>query len=428
MKYIVYTAAAIYFFLPLQFALNPTAGIDLAIVRLCVALLSIFFCVFSLAQRYFFIPRGWIAAFFTAFFMWIFFSLFFSPVFSWTLRKILFFATFFPLYYMLTTLFVQKKDALYRIVRWTVYGSALISLVGVVQFLLQFVLPLNTLLSLWEHLTPFFLGDTFSESVISHNSWLVHVGSRDLMRAVAFFPDPHVFSFYLGITAPLALGLFFMSKKTVWLYCFLIIFVADLLTFSRGGYIGLSAGLIIGVMFLWPQISIRIRHFLVLIIFSLCVALIIPQNPITERFLSSFADSDTSASHRIELWSQALEEMGQRPFVGTGLGAYAYTINPRADYRTPIYVHNLFLDISVELGLIGLLFFCGMLISTIITLYQKRTHYMATFVIISMSIFLVHSIFDTALLSVHVLPLILLLFAIGSYYENNAKQHSPDHQ
>ena len=418
MKHILYMVALAYLFLPLQFALNPFSGIDLAILRVYTFIITIFFFATSLFKKNVFIPRGWISAFFTAFFMWTIFSIFFSSVPLWSLRKIIFFITLFPLFYILTTLFVKKKNSLTIITKCIILGGTFVSFIGIFQFVLQFFIPLTAAMKFWGKFTSFFLGHTFSESVITHNSWLVHVGSQDLMRSIAFFPDPHVFSFYLGIITPLTLGIFFTEKKSFWLISFSIILLANILTFSRGGYIGLFCGFTICIALLWSQISMRLQHTLILITLSAMFFLALPQNPITQRFVSSFSEQDTSATHRIELWSQAVEEIKKRPLIGTGIGAYPPEVDPLATYRTPIYVHNIFLDITVELGIIGLLLFLGIISSTITILYQNKKCYITLFAIISMSIFLFHSIFDTPLFSVHVLPLLLFIFAIGSHYEN----------
>jgi len=422
MKIILYATIFLYFFLPFQFALNPTDGFDIAIIRILIIFIILFYFAYLLLKRHIFIPRGWIVGFLIAFLMWTLFSLFFTPVPLWTLRKIIFLFSIVPITFVLIYLFVHMPHTKKQIITATVFGATLISLIGIVQFLLQFSLSLNTILYFWSRITPFFLGNTFSTSVITHNSWLVHVSSYDIMRAIAFFPDPHIFSFYLGLIAPFALGLFFITKQKLWIFCFMIIFIADLLTFSRGGYVGLFGGIILGTILLWSHIKTSVRHFMLLFLSSLVFLLAIPHNPITGRFLSSFDQSDHSNTHRIELWHRALVEINKRPLVGTGLGTYAHTINPRATYRTPIYAHNLILDITVELGFIGFFLFCGIFITTIYHLYRNKNDYIALFAIISIGIFFFHTLFDTPLFSVHVLPIILLIAAIASSYENKLQK------
>ncbi len=421
MKLIFNLTLFLYFFIPFQFALNPAEGFDVAIIRVLILFITLIYFAYALWIKEFFLPRGWIIGFLTAFLMWTLLSLFFTPVPTWTLRKIIFLFSIAPIVIVLATLFIKIPQAHIKIIKATVLGATLISVIGLFQFILQFMLPLNTLLHFWSLITPFFLGGTFSSSVITHNSWLVHVGSHDLMRSIAFFPDPHIFSFYLGLIAPFSLGLFFITKKPFWLISFFILIIADIFTFSRGGYVGLFGGIFVGLFLLWPQIKTRTRHFIMLSFVSCVILLFIPQNPITGRFISSFDHSDTSNTHRIELWTTAIHEVTLRPFIGTGLGVYTYTINPLATYRTPIYAHNTILDITVELGLIGLFFFCGIFFTTIYTLYKHKNDYIALFAIISMSIFFFHALFDTPIFSVHVFPILLLIISIGIYYENTDK-------
>ncbi len=422
MTFLLYAVALSYLFLPLQFALSPFPGVDLAIYRVIAITITLCFVCISLYKKNFFIPRGFVSAFFTAFFMWLLFSLFFSPVPLWTLRKILFFITLFPLFYIITTLLNTYTHALRLILQSIVHGCAMISIISIIQFVSQFFIPLNTLLLTWGQLTPFFLGYTFSESVITYNSWLVHVGSHDFMRAIAFFPDPHVFSFYLGIIMPFALALFFLTKEKKWLVIFCTLLCADLLTFSRGGYIGLLCGALIGILFFWRTLSVQSKKLSLLLLLTCAIIFIIPHNPITQRFTSSFSLTDTSVTHRITLFREALTEIHKRPFLGTGLGAYAYTVNPQVEYRTPIYVHNLFLDITVELGIIGISLFFGLLFAILSIFYTQRTRDVSIFAIISISIFLTHSLFDTALFSVHIVPLIVFICALASHYENVSQQ------
>ncbi len=419
MNLILYTTLFLYFFLPFQFALNPVEGFDVAIIRIIIIFIVFLYLTIALWKRTLFIPKGWIASFLLAFLMWIIFSLFYTPNLPWTARKIFFLLSISPIVLVLVSLFKNNPSTKIKLIKATVIGAFAITIIGIVQFTLQFIFSLNTILDLWSYFIPFFLGGTFSEAVIAHNSWLVHVGTIDLMRAIAFFPDPHIFSFYLGLIIPLALALYFISKNKFWIICFVVLLLGDLLTFSRGGYIGIFSGFAIGFILLWPQIHTKIRHFVVLLLLSFVFILLIPNNPITNRFSSSFDHTDTSNTHRIELWSAAIEQIKESPLIGTGLGGYAYIVNPRANYRTPFYVHNLALDITVELGIIGLVLFFGIFISLLLTFYKNRTDFIALFSIISISIFLIHSIFDTPLFSVHIFPLLLLFIALGISYENN---------
>ncbi|MFA5986701.1 MAG: O-antigen ligase family protein [Parcubacteria group bacterium] len=349
--------------------------------------------------------------------MYIVFSLFYSPEQLWTLRKILFLLSFAPLYYILITLFIAQTNAHVLLCRAIVYGATLAGIIGIIQFIMQFIVTLSTLLTFWSLFTPFFLGGTFSASVSTYNSWLVHVGSHDIMRAVGFFPDPHIFSFYLGLIIPIAFGLYITSRNKKWIILSFILIVADLLTFSRGGYVALLSGLFFSVIFLWHSLHTTLKHIFIAILFCFILFFMAPHNPFTQRFFSSFDATDTSSTHRIVLWKQACDEIAQRPFFGVGLGAYPSIVDPTATYRTPIYAHNLFLDIAVELGLIGLFLFLCLITYTVIIFYRNRKQSLAFFAIISLIVFFTHALFDTPLFSVHVLPIFLFILSLAAYYE-----------
>nr|MBP9697908.1 hypothetical protein [Candidatus Moranbacteria bacterium] len=91
-------------------------------------------------------------------------------------------------------------------------------------------------------------------------------------------------------------------------------------------------------------------------------------------------------------------------------------------YREPIYAHNLFLDIAVEVGFIGLFFFLGMLVLSSARLFLwwkiKKDDWLALSLLTALVIFLAHAFFETPLFSVHVLPALLLLIAAGVSYRH----------
>ena len=418
MKSLHFFVAFLFVFLPFQFALNISEDFDVAVIRIYILFLYGLFLALSLWHKEIFIARGWISGLLFFFCTWALFSLTFSPVPFWTLRKIIFLYSFLPLFYIATFLFVTKKTVQDSVIRAWIYGAGAISAIGIIQFFMQFITSLQHMITTWSIISPIFLGNTFSDSVIENNSWLVHVGAFDMMRSIAFFPDPHIFSFYCGLSLPYAIYLFIVSRNAQWLICSILILCADLLTFSRGGYVGLFFGSLIFIVLSWNAIVPKIRNILYAFFVFFLLSFFLPHNIITQRFISSFDPTDTSNSQRVELWSEAWHHIMAKPFLGTGLGAYAYTVDPIATYRTPIYAHNLFLDVTVELGLVGGFVFCALFFRSLHIFYRYRHHTIAFFGIISLCIFLAHSIFDTPLFSVHIFPILLLIFAFASYYEN----------
>lgn len=147
--------------------------------------------------------------------------------------------------------------------------------------------------------------------------------------------------------------------------------------------------------------------------------------PILSRFLSSFVLEDTSSTARVVLWREAIENIKERPLLGTGLGNYILAVNPAEDYRTPYYAHNLYLDVATELGLVGLFFF---LLILFIPLFFSVRNYTQTKNFFSLSLsaalvlYLTHSFFETALYSVHILPLLLFVLSLALLSNENEQK------
>jgi putative inorganic carbon (hco3(-)) transporter len=153
---------------------------------------------------------------------------------------------------------------------------------------------------------------------------------------------------------------------------------------------------------------------------TLTVAIVM--SPIATRFTSSFSSQDGSVSERSRLWKEAVTNIEDHPLTGVGIGNYPLRVKPSASPREPIYVHNLYLDIAVELGLIGLGLFLFFVFSCLPKFsFPNETilsYRLALF--LSLSIFLAHSFFEYPLFSVHILPLLLSILAL--LYED--KRHA----
>jgi O-antigen ligase len=409
----------LYLLLPFQIALNPIAGFDVASVRVIIPFIVIVWLVRGLISR-----KVWIAwriqtPLLLSFLFLCAFSLIGASEISWGLRKLLFLFSFFPLYFVLTAL-LNTHEKIVHLTKYVVFGAFTLAITSIIQFLLQFIIPLNTLFRfLTGTALPIFLGTTFAQSVADYPSIFVNIGGRTLMRAVAIFPDPHMLSFYLGMTTPLAIGLAFAfpQRKRFFFIIATTILFADLLTFSRGGYLGITSGLLFLFILQFNQWSWRAKK----IFFAslLTSALVLFASPIGTRLTSSFDTKEGSNQGRIEMWRAATNIIIEHPLLGVGLGNYSLAIKPSANYRDPIYAHNLFLDIASETGIVNASIFIAIIIASLISLCKKsRTQNFYLWSTISLIIFTAHSLVETPLYSVHVVPLLLFLIAMSTTKKN----------
>lgn len=165
------------------------------------------------------------------------------------------------------------------------------------------------------------------------------------------------------------LGLYSVQRKAWAKLGYLLLLgtclVALTYTFSRGGY----AAVLIGALFIGIVKNRKI--ILILFLFLISWQTIVP-NAVRERVLMTTDSSgqlESSAGTRVTLWENALEIIKGDPVFGTGFDTYKYmhTVGSFED------THNYYVKVTLEMGLIGLIIFLGMLariFSTGLTLFR----------------------------------------------------------
>lgn len=415
--------------LPFQFALSPVEGIDLAIIRLLTLSIVAAWIVYGLVSRKLFFPEGNSIFFLSGFLILSLCSALWAQEASYSLRKALFFLSFYPLFFVLSALFFESKASRTYVLQYFVLGATLSAVVGMGLFFFQFIVGVAPLFAfLTESILPFFLGPAFAQSVALHPSLLVNISGVTLLRASSVFPDPHMFSLYVAMALPVALGFFlsipFGKKKWTWGIIAILLFMGVLLSFSRGAYVALLFGSILFFLLsgIWNRLSMKKKWGFLLGTLFFCTILV--QSPTGNRFFSIFSGEDGSNIERLRLWSEAVSHIGERPFFGVGLGNYPLLVNSGATYRDPIYAHNLYLDVAAELGLIGLLFLLApfaQALSRAFLWWRKQRDWQALSFVVALAIFLIHSFFETPIFSVHILPVVVLFLAIGVSYSYDKK-------
>ena len=416
-------------FFPFQPALNPSSDFDLASGRVIILLLFLvaIFLVTWKKIKWFNLSRITLLVIF--FLAWSFFSVLASHDAERFLRKILVFFSIFPLYFLLLA-FLKKSSQWKKLFNYWSLSALVVSIIGLAQFLSQFIFGRDLFFKFWGKIVaPVLYGTNAGEAVVSNPSWFVGTGAGDLLRAISTFPDPHMLAFYLGMSLPIQVYFILRNQKSkiFWLIPGLSLAVI-LLTFSRGSYVGL-----IGV-FGWILINLpnstKIRGYLfkTLLVGFLAIFLAFFVAPIRERFLSILDFGEGSNSGRLEIWAESLEVIKNNPFLGVGLGNYAFAVRPESKIREPIYAHNTYLDLASEEGIIGAFSWILILLFGLKPLFKKGSLSdkisLDTFVALSILWFSLHCLFETPIFSPQILPLILVLMAFRAFSEEN-KAESP---
>lgn len=451
-------------YIPFQVALNISAGIDLASGRVLILYLFVVWVIRSLAEKRFVI-RFSLQTLLILLFLFI---AIFSILQAWDMerafRKILVFLSIFPLYFIITSLAISSLDKkkvraiVYRILKALIISGFILSLIGIIQFVLQLFVGVDPIMDFWsKFVSPIFYGNTFGAEVIANPSWLVNIGGVTVLRAFSLFPDPHMFSFYLGLLIPVVFAFCLCNK--CWLYCgdspvkpeykwlhspkeimepanqngkymffnskflyftLITMLLAEALTFSRGGYIGLIAGIGVIIILLWRYINFNKKIILGSIIGIVVLFISFTNQSIVSRFLSSFDFKEGSNTERIKNWNQGYEMFADNFLTGVGIGNYSIYLHPTVEYRTPIYAHNLYLDIGAEMGVFALLVWIALIGVTIWQLFKTGRRTEDIFIralsfglIGSLIWFSMHSFFDTAIYSPTILSIFVIIISLS---------------
>lgn len=405
-------------YLPFQLALNLTSDIDLMSGRILILGLFFIWLIKEFSQnkeRIVSFIKEPVSVFLIAFFSLAALSILAANNQAWGARKLLVFASIFPLFWLIRAFIKSPKD--WQKLACVILGGAILSsLIALAQFLSQFIFGQEVVMGFWiERILPLFSGAQFGSLVAASPSWQVAIGGQTIMRAIGLFPDPHMLSFYLGLTSPLALALALFSKKRrlVFFIIFSLLFIVLLLTFSRGGYLGAISSLAVFVFFCGRSFSAKAKKFFFASLMVAIVIFLLFGWPVASRLFSSFDLGEGSNAGRLTIWQDSIEIIKKSPLLGVGLGNYSLSVGLGQDYRNSVTSHNLYLDILAETGLLGLLSWLLLFWAAIRAAIKKigQAPVVALGSLGALTYFLVHSFFESAIFNPTVLA--FLMAALG---------------
>lgn len=402
-------------YLPFQIALN--IGADLASSRLIIIL---FFSIW-LAVRYlreqlkikkFFNFSGFCLILFLSLSV---FSLARAVNIIWGLRKLIYFLSVFPLYFLVADL-AENFNQVKKIFRALAWGGLAVALVGLSQFAAQFIFGLEKVYAFWANwVVYFFSGFNYGSLILVYPSWLVNLNGATVMRAFSVFSDPHIFSLYLGMILPLMAAV--CPDSWAGLGMVGLVYFALLFSFARGAYVAVIVSLFLVAFLFWRR-GQRKKRAVFILLFLLVIFL--PVSPISQRFYSSFDASEGSNAGRLEMWRQAGLFGLKNPLFGLGLGNYALLIDSQFDYRNPATAHNLYLDFFSELGALALAVWLVLIFGTAGRLFVKlksanqEEQCLIIGLLGSLVYFSVHSFFETSVYSSPVLAVLMVILAVSA--------------
>ncbi|MFH1938425.1 MAG: O-antigen ligase family protein [Patescibacteria group bacterium] len=416
-------------YLPFQIALNPIPGFDLASIRVFIILLFLIWLlrIWTSDVHRTSDVRNLQSIGLLSFLILSSASLIGTENVFWGFRKILFFLSIFPLYFLLVAL-VDNWLKIKKTILALVISSGLITLIGLIQFFTQFIFGLDKVYDFWAvNITPIFSGFSLGTMILAYPSWLVNISGLTIMRAFSFFSDPHMFSFYLGLTLPLIIVLLLNnSNKKLLLIIYPLLFIALLLTFARGAYLAIIITFLVLAGLIWKYLG---NKKVPILLFLSLLIIIVPGTPFSGRFYASFDLDEGSNIGRLEMWQQASQTGLDNFWQGVGLGNYSLIIDSDLDYRNPVTAHNLYLDFFSEMGIFTLTIWLILILGTIGQLFEKLINlnnieekYILVGLIGSLVYFSVHSCFETAIYNPSVLALLMIVLGLSTVVLKVAKE------
>jgi O-antigen ligase len=260
---------------------------------------------------------------------------------------------------------VKTRENLIRIFSiWTISAS-LSSIISVIIFFLNGH-GLSTLLGFNDMTVVEFYEMKFSNSI--------------------FFEDPNNLASYLVISIFITIGLIsikHLSNKLIYLML-AIQLLGLLLTLSRSAYIAVGGALLVYLFFYkkkkYNWMPLKVILILVLVFEA-------------KSFYESI-NSDISMMSRFGLWQVGINMTLSNPFIGVGIGNSSLFFSQYLTSTLLIYnphFHNLFLTLSSEFGLIGLILFALIFTKHILDL-NKIDDKIYVFLVLALIAYLVQSL------------------------------------
>lgn len=203
-------------------------------------------------------------------------------------------------------------------------------------------------------------------------------------RLPSVYYNPLIFAETLILTMPLLFvasisRLFPVIWRKFALLVLLISLFALMLTYSRGAAVALAAST--SLLFIK---EVRIRRLAYKAIPFIVLALILQWGLISSIFMRRLptmqylSEPSNAITERLNGWQSSLTMISDRPLTGVGLGMFKYNY-PQYMISEAILqlesAHNLYLNIAVEMGILGLIFFLiilGIIIKRAIFLTKSK--------------------------------------------------------
>lgn len=192
-----------------------------------------------------------------------------------------------------------------------------------------------------------------------HRALIITSTDSSLVRAQGTAPYPNGFAAYLVpiILLNISLATGIAADRALRLVSIFLGLLALLFSFSRGGWLSFMVDLMLFCFYALRSHLLRSKHVVAVLLIILTLTPLI--------FLRNLSNDSNAAMSRLPLITLAFNMVSAHPFIGIGANTYSSEIR---NYFTPelvgVYldqVHNMYLLIFAEIGILGMAAFIWLL-------------------------------------------------------------------
>ncbi|MBD3359399.1 MAG: hypothetical protein GF365_01680 [Candidatus Buchananbacteria bacterium] len=203
------------------------------------------------------------------------------------------------------------------------------------------------------------------------------------LRAYGALPHPNVLAGFLAICLIVLIVLIILSNKqksSVLLWAFLPILLSGLFfTFSKSGILAFLFGLAFIFIFVFLSQDQKTKFILIHILFVILVVfgflILIYQDPLITRLQGETRLEQQSYTERALYFEEAKSLLESNWLKGVGLGNYTLALYSQSGQDQVVWayqpVHNVFILMATEIGVIGFLIF----VLLVIEVFHKLWHF-----------------------------------------------------
>ena len=220
-------------------------------------------------------------------------------------------------------------------------------------------------------MTGFYAFYQYFSGVPMGSGW-VDPSSNISIRVFSSFENPNLYAEYLIMIIPLTFARLVSvdnKKRLFYVVVGVLQLIALLLTFSRGGWLGLIFAIGMFVLLLKKDLIIKLIPLGIIGLFFL-------PSSVMMRIKSIGSLSDSSNFYRFQIWENSINIIKDFFVTGVGLGFESFRSISSLYIRdfSPYHAHNTYLELMIEIGFLGLMLFIWLLIKLLKDVrYQKSS-------------------------------------------------------